>query len=95
MIAGHYVIPEVKRLKPVLLPALRQGRLRVRDVLAREPTSFWRGKVVSFVTLLQGCENVMVMEASYQMLDVLSFCGWETYRDRDNIAISSVKTKVQ
>ena len=37
----------------------------------------------------------MVMEASYQMLDVLSFCDRETYRDRDNIANFSVKTIVQ
>jgi len=64
-------------------------------VLAREPASFWREKVVSFVILLQGCETVMVTETSYQILDVLPFCDRETYRDRDNIANFSVKTKVQ
>ena len=64
-------------------------------MLAREPASFWREKVVSFVILLQGCETIMVTETSYQILDVLSFCDRETYRDRDNIANFSVKTKVQ
>ena len=37
----------------------------------------------------------MVAETSYQILDVLSFCDRETYRDTDNIANFSVKTKVQ
>ena len=52
-------------------------------------------KLVCFVILLILCENVMVTETSYQILDVLSFCDRETYRDRDNIANFSGKKKVQ
>ena len=35
----------------------------------------------------------MVTETSYQILDVLSFCDRETYRDKDNIANFSGKKK--
>ena len=46
--------------------------------------------------LLQGRENDIVAETSYHMLDVLSFCDREIYRDRDNIAnFSGKKKKVQ
>ena len=43
---------------------------------AREPGEpFWRKRRRHPATVF--CENVVVAEASYQMLEVLSFCYWE------------------
>ena len=44
---------------------------------AREPRSFWRKRRRHPVTVF--CENVVVAEASYQILEFLSFC----YREKD------------
>ena len=40
---------------------------------AREPASFWRENVIAVVILLRFCENDLVRERSYQLLEVLSF----------------------
>ena len=42
---------------------------------AREPRSFWRKRHRHPATVF--CENVVVAEASYQILEFLSFCYWE------------------
>ena len=42
---------------------------------AREPRSFWRKRHRHPATVF--CENVVVVEASYQILEFLSFCYWE------------------
>ena len=42
---------------------------------AREPGSFWRKRRRHPATVF--CENVVVAEASYVILEVLSFCYWE------------------
>ena len=42
---------------------------------AREPRSFWRKRHRHPATVF--CENVVLAEASYQILEFLSFCYWE------------------
>ena len=47
---------------------------------AREPASFWRENVRAIIILLRAFEsqNVVVVETSYELLEILSFC----YRER-------------
>ena len=46
----------------------------------REPASFWRENVRAIIILLRAFEsqNVVVVETSYELLEILSFC----YRER-------------
>ena len=45
---------------------------------AREPASFWRENLITVVIPTTSfSENVVVAEASYEMLEVVSFCNQE------------------
>lgn len=46
----------------------------------REPASFWRENVRAIIILLRAfvSQNVVVVETSYELLEILSFC----YRER-------------
>ena len=52
---------------------------------AREPASFWRENVRAIIILLRAfaSQNVVVVETSYELLEILSFC----YRERAWISL--------